>query len=478
MTVESMHAFWGGPVPAGARPPQPTGAASARSVWRHVLLVLLGVVVAAVPLDPIGASAAAPVPASFARVAAVARAASIAVRRADARQLAIPAPGVDEQCEDSLECQFAGSFADGRARTLGAGVIVDSSGIALTSARAILLAPRFVAVLADGTPLQATLLALDRRTDVAVLKLQGGGTFPHLPFGDSELVKAGDWVIAVGAPQGLEGTVTAGVITATPAPGSGPLAAFLQTDAAIGGQSAGAPLVDLGGQIVGLCTPFRGDGVGYALPSTIVRKVYLELIEKGRVSRPWLGVRTQSLTLDLARALGAPDAVGVLLADVRPKGPGAAAGLRPGDIVLQVDTTPVSSRAHLERAVSALPPGHVVRLRLRRATRELTATVRLGEEPDDWQVPAVLVRARRLLGIEVHPITPTMGAVVNTIDAWSPAAHAGMQAGDVIREINRRPIGSFLDFEVAAGELTAGTPVLILVQRGDVALYVAVSPGD
>jgi S1-C subfamily serine protease len=413
--------------------------------------------------------AAAELPVSFARVAAAARAATIVIRVPDSE-------AVEPECADDRPdggCEPAEFLAVRRERTLGAGVIVDPSGIALTSARAVQRDPRFEIVLIDGTPLKATVLGLDRRTDVAVLKLDNGGAaFPHLPFGDSERAVAGDWVIAVGAPSGLEGTVTAGIITATPSSRSGsPLSGFLQTDAAMSRGNAGGPLVNLNGEVVGLNTLLRGGGIGYAIPSGSVRKVYLELLEKGKVSRPWLGVATQSLTPDLARALGAHDAAGVLIADVLPEGP-AAAGLRPGDILLEVDGVSISSRAQFERATGALVPGRVAKLKIRRGGRELIVSLRVAEEPDEWQVPPALARARRLLGIEARPITPTMGAVAGSIELGSAADRAGLEAGDVIREVNRQPIRTIADFLMAVRALMPGAQVLMLIQRGDVALYV------
>jgi S1-C subfamily serine protease len=277
--------------------------------------------------------------------------------------------------------------------------------------------------------------------------------------------------------MGLEGTVTAGVVTATPAPASpSPLAGFIQTDAAMGSGNAGAPLVNLGGEVVGLGTLLTGGGIAYAHPSTSVRKVFLELLEKGRVSRPWLGVTAQTLSAELARALGARDSAGVLVVDALPESPGAAAGLRSGDVVVTVDTARVSSRAQLDRLIAARRPGRLITLGVRRAAREFTVRVRLGEEPDEWQLPPALARANRLLGLEARPITPTLGVRAARIERASPAARAGIEAGDVIREVNRHPIRTMADFQAAVRTIDPRAPVPMLVQRGDVALYVALAP--
>jgi len=402
------------------------------------------------------------VPGSLAQIAATARAAAIVVRATDTE--------LEQAMPDVLAL-----FGVRRPQELGAGVVVDPRGYALTSARLVLLGDELDVLTADGTAVKAAVVGLDRRTDVALLKLAPGPKpFPYLPLGDSQGLRAGDWVIAVGVPHGLATTVAAGIVTATPSPaGTVPLGRFLQTDA-VSGLTAGAPLVNTRGEVVGLGTGHGGDAVAYALPSSTVRKIYLELLETGRVSRPWLGVTTQTLTADLARLLGAPDTAGVLVTDALPDGPSASV-LRSGDIVLEVGGSPVTSRLQLDQAVEASRPGRSVTVAFRREGRRMSGSIALGEEPDTSQVSAPLVHADRLLGIEVSPITPSMGAVAAEVDNSGPAAAAGIEPGDVIREVDRRPIRSILDFEAAVRDLTPGAPVLLLVQRGDIAVYVAVT---
>jgi serine protease Do len=447
-----------------------------RPLRLRLLIPLLGLLVGAPGL----VAAADPPPASFARTAAVARAASIVIRM----------PDVDTVIGSVLAKEEAGDVASlteppdlldglgGRQQRTFAGVIVDPRGLALTSARAVLRSPEFDVSLLDGTPLKTTLLAVDRRSDIAVLKLDSdGGPLPYLSLADSDRVKVGEWVIAVGAPMGLEGTVTAGVITATPRPADlDPLAGLLQTDAVMDRGNAGGPIVAPGGEIVGLSTGISADGIGYARPSPAVRKIYLELVEQGRVSRPWLGVTTQTLSARLARALGARGTVGILIADVHRAGPGAAAGLRSGDIVVAMNATPLSSRAQLEHAVGALAPGRVVRLSVRRAAATLTVRVKLGEEPDESQLTPLVARARRLLGLEAAPLAPGLGVVAADIERGSPAARVGLEAGDIVREVNRRAIRTIADFEAAVLSFAPRVPVLMLVQRGELALYVTLDP--
>jgi serine protease Do len=407
-------------------------------------------------------------PGSFAPIARAALAASIIIRRMDyaGEPLTAPYSGPEES-----------EFADGsarRARNAGSGVIVDPRGIALASARVVGLGPVEVA-LVDGTLLKADVVGVDWRTDVAVLRIRGDAPLPYVALGDSDHLRVGDWVVAVGVPLGLAGTVTAGVVTALPAPADpNPLGSFLQTDAAIGQGFVGGPLLAMNGELVGLATALRAEGIAYALPSRTVRKVYRELLENGRVSRPWLGAIMQRLGPDLARAFGTRTADGVLIADVLPKSPAARAGLRSGDVLLEIDGQAASTPTQVDRTINLRSAGETIRLKIRQATRERSVAVRLAEEPVAFESHPDLIRARRLLGIDVRPVTPTMGAVVVEVDLESPADLVGLEPGDVIREIDRKPIANFTDFQIAARRIKGAQDVLMLLQRAEVAVYVMV----
>jgi serine protease Do len=433
--------------------PGDTLASGARRRRHRLPWALVTFVAFVLACPPDGGTAEVAPPASFAAVARAARAASIVIR-ADTNDLSAERTG------------------------LTPGIIVDPRGLAVTSARAVMQTRSFEVALVDGTPVDATLLALDRRSDVAVLKLEASVTaWPFLPLGDSDRVTAGDWIIAVSAPLELEGTVTAGVITAGPRPADKDLfAGLLQTDAALGSDSAGVPLISLDGQVVGFGVGFKAAGVGYARPSNVVRRIYVALIERGRVIRPWLGVSTQTLTVRLARALGVRDATGVLIADVAPGGPGARAGLRSGDVVVALDAVPVVSRAQLDRGVDALVPGRTAILTIRREAATLSIRIKVDEEPDDSQASGPVARARDLLGIEAAPLTPSMGVVVADLEPGGPAERAGLEPGDILREVNRRPMRTLADYQTAIRSLGRKTVVLILVQRADVAVYVAIDP--
>ena len=228
-------------------------------------------------------------------------------------------------------------------RSLGSGVIIDPSGIALTNAHVVEKATEIEVITLDGSKHKAKLIGSDKKTDLAVLKLDDGkGKFSYARVGDSDKMQVGDWVIAVGSPFGLQSTVTAGIISAKARQlGQGPFDDFLQTDAAINPGNSGGPLVNMQGEVIGINTAIvaGGSGIGFAIPSNMARKIYTELSTKGRVTRGWLGVSIQPLTAELARSFGSKDGKGVLISDVVPDSPAGKAGLKPGDILLEFEGT-------------------------------------------------------------------------------------------------------------------------------------------
>jgi serine protease Do len=415
-------------------------------------------------------------PMTFAAVAAAARSAVVTLRvpgSSDVTELPVD-DWVNENDEElGADSPDFGKIFVLEQRTLGTAIIVHPSGIALTTARVVRLAPAVEAVTLDGRRLQTTVVGLDDRSDIAVLRL-GDGTarFPYLPLADSDHVRVGDWVIAVGAPYGLEGSVTAGIISATARSGdpSG-LGALLQTDAEISGGYAGGPLVNMDGDVVGLTTG-GNEGIGFAIPANTVKKIYIALLERGRVRRGWLGIAVQPLTPDLALAFGTRDARGLLIADVAPHGPAALAGMRPGDVVRELDGQRLERRIELDRMLDDLTPGRSVTVELWQREREARVVVTLGEEPDERAASSVWVRARQLLGVDVQSITADMGVIVGRVEPGGPGAKSGLRRGDVIRELNHQPVRSVDDFEAALKTVRVGVHLPILLQRGPASLYV------
>jgi serine protease Do len=377
-------------------------------------------------------------------------------------------------------------------RSLGSGVIVDATGVALTNAHVVENAKDIEVVTLDGNKHRAKVVGLDKKTDLAVLKLDDGkGSFNHARLGDSDRMQVGDWVIAVGSPFGLQSTVTAGIISAKARQlGHGPFDDFIQTDAAINPGNSGGPLVNMQGEVIGINTAIvaGGTGIGFAIPSNLARKIYTELNTKGKVTRGWLGVSIQPLTPELAKSFGTKDTKGVLISDVIADSPAAKAGLQPGDILLEFDGKKMEAPADLQRAVGFTTPGATAKMKILREKGERTVEVKIAEASDEREVASRPgQRSPTSLGMEVRPVTPEVarqlnlraaeGVVVVRVDDESPAAAAGVQRGDVIREINRQRIRAIGDFEKATKDLKDGDRLTVLLQRGPMSLYVAFTVG-
>jgi serine protease Do len=379
-------------------------------------------------------------------------------------------------------------------RSLGSGVIVDASGIALTNAHVVENANNIEVVTLDGSKHKAKLIGLDKKTDLAVLKLDDGkGSFPYARLGDSDRMQVGDWVIAVGSPFGLQSTVTAGIVSAKARQiGQGPFDDFLQTDAAINPGNSGGPLVNMQGEVIGINTAIvaGGSGIGFAIPSNMARKIYTELHAKGRVTRGWLGVSIQPLTPELAKSFGAKDNKGVLLSEVMSDSPAAKAGLQSGDILLEFQGKKMEAPADLQRAVGFASPGTGAKVKIWRDGGEKTLEVKIGEAPEDQREargPGPRGGGTTALGLEVRAITPdlarqlnlktTEGVIVARVEDSSPAEEAGIQRGDVIREINRQKVHSMADFEKLTKATKEGDRLTVLLQRGVMSLYVAFTVG-
>jgi len=377
-------------------------------------------------------------------------------------------------------------------RGLGSGVIIDPSGIALTNAHVVDDATSIEVVTLDGSKHKAKVLGTDKKTDLAVIQLDGGTKrFPFVPLGDSDEAQVGDWVIAVGSPFGLQATVTSGIISAKARQiGAGPYDDFIQTDAAINPGNSGGPLVNMRGEVVGINTAIvrGGSGIGFAIPSNMAKRVAGELRTAGKVTRGWLGVSLQPLTPDLAASFGVKDAKGALVADVSSDSPAAHAGLKSGDVITEFNGKKIEDPAALARAVGVAKPGDATKLTVWRDRQQKTMDIKLGETPAERTASAAkgdgAATDAAKLGVTVQPLTPeiarqldlkdTNGVVVTRVDPDGAASEAGLQRGDVIVEIDRKPVKSVSDFEKLA---RAGSKqVLMRVQRGGNAIYIAMAP--
>jgi serine protease Do len=381
-----------------------------------------------------------------------------------------------------------------REQSLGSGVIVSPDGTILTNNHVIEGANDVKVFLADKREFAAHVVGTDPRTDVAVLKI-AAQHLPALPFGDSSKVQVGDLALAIGDPFGIGQTVTMGIISAT---GRGNLGIedyedFIQTDAAINPGNSGGALIGVEGQLIGINTAIlsggtKGNqGIGFAVPTNMARYVMDQILKHGKVVRGSLGVAIQDLTPALARAFQVNPARGVLVANVTPGSPAAAAGLAHGDVLIALNDEAILDSRGLRLKVAQMAPGTQVRLKFLRDGREREATATLAAMPSAPKPSAEQSqRSSALEGVQVDNLTPqiagqlglpaqTRGVVVTQVQPGTPAADAGLRGGDVIQEVNHQPVADVAGFQ-RAGRPAANGVVLLRVNRGGNTLYLAIAP--
>jgi len=382
-----------------------------------------------------------------------------------------------------------------REQSLGSGVILTADGYLLTNNHVVESASQIRVSLADKRELKAKIVGADPRTDIAVLKVEEKN-LPVLPIADSSQVKAGQFVLAVGNPFGLNQTVTMGIVSAI---GRGNLSIvdyedFIQTDAPINPGNSGGALVDIRGALIGINTAILSrsggnQGIGFAVPINMARDVMERLIKDGRVIRGWLGVVIQPVTPAIARAMGLDKPRGALIGDVTPGSPAEKAGLRRGDIVLAFNGQAIEETRELSLKVAMQAPGSSARLSVHRDGRVIEVSVVLGEQPAEGGAPLSGREAEAelaLAGVTVTELTPQVrrqlelppsvaGVAVSAVRPGTPAAEAGLRRGDVIQEVNRRAVASVPEFERAIRQ-AGREPVLLLIHREGNTLFLVVEP--
>ncbi len=383
-----------------------------------------------------------------------------------------------------------------RMQSLGSGFIIDPSGIIVTNNHVIEGADEITVTLQDNTSLKATVIGRDDRVDIAVLKVKADKPLPSVPFGDSDKERVGDWVLAIGNPFGLGGSVTAGIVSARGRDiRQGPYDDFIQTDAAINKGNSGGPLFDMDGEVIGINTaiysPSGGSiGIGFSIPSNLAKNVVDQLRDYGHARRGWLGVRIQPVTQDIAESLGLHDTSGSLVAGVIPGGPAEAAKIHNGDIILKFNGQDIKENHTLPRIVAETAIGTDVPVTLLRDGKELTVTAKVGELPDDKQAAAADTKAPKPdvskptpiagLGLSLAPITPDAkdkyqlganqkGVVVTDVTPDGAAAARGLKPGDVIVEVQQEPVTTPADVQSRVDDVRKQNrkSVLMLIQRQD-----------
>ena len=370
-----------------------------------------------------------------------------------------------------------------RSKSLGSGFLISPDGYILTNNHVVEKADTVNVKLQSGEKtFKAKVIGQDAETDLALIKIDAGGSLPYLKLGDSAKMRVGDWVVAIGNPFGLAHTVTAGIISAKGRIiGAGPYDDFIQTDASINPGNSGGPLINLDGEVIGINTAIvaAGQGIGFAVPSNLAKGVVAQLKDKGKVRRGMLGVTIQSLDENTAKALGLASTKGALVSQVTPGGPAEKAGVQTGDVIVELNGQPVNDSHDLTTRVGATPPGESVKLEVLRKGKTVSLKVTLVER-DLKQLAAAEdgsgeVSPDNALGMTLGSSDPRSGqpmVVVTAVEQGSAAAEAGIRRGDAILQINQRPVASPAEAaKVIAEEGPAKGAVILLVKRQGQALF-------
>ncbi len=366
-----------------------------------------------------------------------------------------------------------------RVNSLGSGFIIDPSGLVVTNNNVIADADEVNVILNDGTTLKAELIGTDKKTDLALLKVKSDKPLKFVKFGDSDKLRLGEWVIAIGNPFSLGGTVTAGIVSARNRDiHSGPYDAYIQTDAAINRGNSGGPLFNLNGEVIGVNTaiysPTGGSiGIGFAVPSKTVVAVIDQLRNFKEVRRGWLGVRIQQVTDEIADSLNVKPARGALIAGIDDKGPAKPAGIEPGDVVVKFDGTDLKEMRDLPRIVAETTVGKDVEVVIIRKGKEEIKTVKLGRLNEGEQQAALTPKKdqpeekstlKKALGLDLANLTAELrkkhsikdkvkGVLITGVDADSPAAEKHLQPGMVIAEVQQQPVSTAADLQKRIDQL-------------------------
>src|SRR6202043_1319462 len=391
-----------------------------------------------------------------------------------------------------------------KTNSLGSGFIVDTSGIVVTNNHVIADADEINVIMNDGTKIKAELVGVDKKTDLAVLKFKPVKPLVAVKFGDSDKLRLGEWVIAIGNPFSLGGTVTAGIVSARNRDiASGPYDNYIQTDAAINRGNSGGPLFNLDGEVIGVNTliisPTGGSiGIGFAVPSKTVAGVVDQLRQFGELRRGWLGVRIQTVTDEIAESLNIKPARGALIAGVEDKGPAKPAGIEPGDVVVTFDGKEIKEPKDLSHVVADTAVGKEVDVVIIRKGAEQTVKVTLAglEDPDKavpaaakTQEPAEKPVTQKALGLDLATLSKDLrgrykikdsvkGVIITNVDSASDAADKRLSAGDVIVEVAQEAVSNAGDVKKRVDQLKKDgkKSILLLVANGDGELrFVALS---
>ena len=365
-------------------------------------------------------------------------------------------------------------------RGIGTGMVIDGEGHLVTNNHVVDGATKITVKMASGEEFEAKIVGADPKTDLAVIKIKPSPKIPYLKFGNSDTLRVGEWVVAIGNPRGLEQTVTAGIISAKHRTGiSDPSSYqdFIQTDAAINPGNSGGPLLNLAGEVIGVNAAIVSEsggfeGIGFAIPSNMAAAVADALIKTGKVTRGWLGLSLQELTPALAKSLSLKSPRGALVADVVKGGPAEKAGIRKGDVIVNLDGATIENANELRNRIAGARVGKRMDVvLLRRGERVTVQPVVEAYKPSERMAALELVNR---MGLEVKEISilearkrklnSREGVLISKVDPQGPAARAGLEAGDILYQINQQAIRGLKDYHRIVEQLQPGQEILLLVR--------------
>jgi serine protease Do len=407
----------------------------------------------------------------------------------------VPFPEFRTPFEEFFGNEFRDYFGDRhkefRRQSLGSGFMINKDGYILTNSHVIENAEEIVVTLAGRKDeYKAKVIGKDSKLDIALIKIDAEDELPIAVLGNSDELDIGAWVIAIGNPFGLGGTVTAGIVSAKGRViGAGPYDNFIQTDASINPGNSGGPLFNMKGEVVGINTAIivGGEGIGFAIPINMVKDILLQLKEEGKVTRGWIGVSIQRVTSELAQSFGIKERKGALVSSVNEEDPADRAGIRSGDIIVEFDGKEIDEMSDLPRIVAATPPGKIVKVKGIRDGKEKTFTLTVAKKKEEGEVIAKEDEGTAIegkLGLSVQTITPevarrlrlkdTKGVFVSSVKPGSPSAMAGLRRGDIIKGVNKREINNTGDYRKAIKASAKEGLIRFLVYRGGNRFYVAI----
>ena len=373
-------------------------------------------------------------------------------------------------------------------RSLGSGVVVSGDGYILTNNHVVADADEILVTLSDKKKYEAQIIGRDPKTDLALIKIKVENTIPAARLGDSDKLRVGDWVVAIGNPFGLGSTVTAGIVSAKGRViGAGPYDNFIQTDASINPGNSGGPLFNLNGEVIGVNTAIVSQsggnvGIGFAIPINMAKSVMPQLKERGKVIRGWLGVSIQVVTQEIKEKFGLKTEEGALVGEVTKGSPADKGGLKRGDVIISFDRKKIKAMNILPSIVAETTVGKKVEIIVIRKGKEKRLTITVGELEEDTKMAATIPKIEEGFGLSVQELTPELaeslslkgekGVVVSGIKKGSPASEAGLQRGDLIQEIEHEPVENIDDFKRIMQESSSKKQILIVIKHRGHSRYV------